>query len=409
MPGIILTATLLAAIAQQMLPPERVDLAGLASIELPAGFSAVGLGQNGPRTGRFDLAALGQLRNDYQITFRLEQGQRTLAGGGMANPALLHVTLFNPAKPKPDATRIGFTTIPQFYPSVGNDRPRLDAHFAAQRWLDDVMTGDVVTRAAATNEGRGDSAASRPPERWLVIHVDPTRRIRVDLYALRTMYSLDSARSLVRRAAESLQTTPKLAEHFGGMSGAEPVEDTKREATAQSALTALSRCGIRSMGPGMVAFSDRCASWLSDDRRFLRVARAMGRIPVAATKGDGRSVPELQVEMPTGRTAKLLGPPGFRMAQLFWHDAVKGWVLDGFGEPRHKDDAPDAPLITAITPFLRDRASVYVIALASYDLDQAPEHAGIADFLSEADRVATALRAGTVVPGVRATPFRFEQ
>ena len=110
MPGIILTATLLAAITQQPLPTERLDLAGLASIELPAGFSAVGLGQNGPRTGQFDLATLGQRRNDYQITFRLEQGQRTLAGGGMANPVLLHVTLFNPARPHPDTTRIGITT-----------------------------------------------------------------------------------------------------------------------------------------------------------------------------------------------------------------------------------------------------------------------------------------------------------
>ena len=409
MPGIILTATLLAAITQQPLPTERLDLAGLASIELPAGFSAAGLGQNGPRTGQFDLAALGQYRNDYQITFRLEQGQRTLTGGGLANPVLLHVTLFNPAKPKPDATRIGFTTIPQFYPPAGNDRPRLDAHFAAQRWLDDDMTDDAVTRAAATNEGRGDSLASRPPERWLVIHVDPTRRIRIDLYALRTTYSLDSARALVRRAAESVQATPKLAELFGGTSGDEPLEDTKLEATVQTALTALSRCGIRSMGPGMVAFSDRCASWLSDDRRFLRVARAMGRIPVAATKGDGRSVPELQVEMPTGRSAKLVGQSGFRMAQLFWHDAVKGWVLDGFGEPRHKDDAPDAPLITAITPSLRDRASVYLVAMASYDLRLSPEREAIAEFLAEADRIATALRGGTVVPGVRATRFVFDR
>ena len=159
----------------------------------------------------------------------------------------------------------------------------------------------------------------------------------------------------------------------------------------------------------MVAFSDRCASWLSADRRFLRVARAMGRIPVAAAKGDGRSVPELQVAMPNGRSARLVGQSDFRMAQLFWHDVVKGWVLDGFGEPRHKDDAPDAPLITAITPYLRDRASVYVIALASYDLERAPEHAAIAEFLTEADRVATALRGGTVVPGVRATPFVFEE
>ena len=401
---------LVAALAQQ--PPsqatERVDLAGLATVELPAGFGAVGLGQDGPRIGRFDLAAPDRRRNDYQITFRLEQGQRALPGGKLANPVLLHVTLFNPAKPKPDAMRIGFTTNPQFYPPAGNDRPRLDAHFAAQRWLDDVVTGDAVTRSAAANEGRGDSVASRPPERWLVVHVDPTRRIRVDLYALRSVYSLDDARALVRRVTESVQTTPKLAALFGSVVDAEASDDARFEATVGSARAALSRCGLPSIGPGVVAVSARCASWLSDDRRFLRVARAMGRIPVAATRGDGRSVPELQVEIPPGRSAKLAGQSDFRMTQLFWHDAVKGWVIGGFGEPLHKDDAPDAPLITAITPYLRDRTSVYLVAMASYDLRLSPERAAIAEFLAEADRIATALREGTVVPGVRATRFVFE-
>lgn len=405
--GLTCLATVLAL--QQPVPTlERVDLAGLATIELPASFKPVGRGQDGPRLGHFDPATLGRHRNDYQITFRFEQGQHTTAGGALANPVLLHVTLFNPGKPKPDATKIGFTTISAFYPAAGNDRPRLDAHFAAQRWLDDESTGDAVTRVAATNEGRGEATASGPINRWLVIHVDPTRRIRVDLYAWRTMYSVDDARALVRRIAESVQTTPKLAELFAAANDAAALEDTRFEAAVRSALTSLSQCGIRSIGPGMVAFSDRCASWLSDDRRYLRVARTMGRIPVSATKGDGRSVPELQVEMPPGRSARLVAQADFRMTQLFWHDAVKGWVLDGFGEPRHRDDSPDAALVTAITPYLRDRTSVYLVAMASYDLRLTPDSVALADFLAESDRVAAALREGKVVPGVRAQPFRFE-
>jgi len=403
---------LLLALSLALQSPARstspVDLAGLATIQLPSGFAPVGRGQVGPRTGNFDSATLGQHRNDYQITFRLEQAQRTLPGGRLANPVLLHVTLFNPAKPKPDATRIGFTTIPQFYPPAGNDRPRLDAHFAAQRWLDDIGDGDAVTRSAATNEGLGDSAASRPPERWLVIHVDPTRRIRVDLYALRTMYSLDDARALVRRVAESLQTTPKLAELFGGVNDPEARDEERFESTVRSALAALDGCGIRSMGPGMIAWSDRCASWLSEDRRFLRVARAVGRIPSSAAAKGAQGEPALTVAIPPGRSPKLAGASDFRLAQLFWHDAAKGWVIAGLGEKLHADDAPDSPLITSITPHLHDRRNVYVIALASYDLERAPDHVTIAEFLTESDRFATALREGTAVPGVRATPFVFE-
>lgn len=389
-------------------PTSPVDLAGLATVELPSDLKPVGRGQDGPRTGSFDPATLGQHRNDYQITFRLEQAQRTLSGGRLANPVLLHVTLFNPARPKPDATRISFTTIPQFYPPAANDRPRLDAHFAAQRWLDDEVTGDAVTRTAATNEGRGDSVANRPPERWLVIHVDPTRRIRIDLYAWRSLYSVDDARALVRRAAESVVTTPKLAELFGGVSDADTRDDARFESTARSALAALGRCGIRSMGPGMVAWSDRCASWLSEDRRVLRVARAIGRIPSSAVAKGAQGEPQLAVTLPSGRSPTLAGPSDFRLAQLFWREVANGWAIAGFGGKLHDDDTPDAPLITAITPRLHDRGSVYIVALSSYDLQRSPDRLTIAEFLAEADRIATALREGTVVAGVRATTFVFE-
>jgi len=388
--------------------PARVDLAGLASIELPSGFAPVGRGQSGPRTGHFDPATLNQHRNDYQITFRFEQAQRTLPGGRLANPVLLHVTLFNPGRSKPDATKIGFTTVAQFYPPAGNDRPRLDAHFAAQRWLPDVVTDDAVTRAAATNERLGDSVASGPPERWLVIHVDPARRIRVDLYAWRTMYTVDDARTLVRRAAESVQTTPKLAELFDGLGGAESREDARLETTLRAALDALRQCDIRSMGPGMVAWSDHCASWLSSDQRYLRVARTIGRIPLAAATPGWQVAPNYPITLPAGRSTRLTDPSEFRLAQLFWHDGAKGWAISGFGDRHHADDAPDAPLILAIVPHLRDRASVHLLALASYDLQRAPDRIALAEFIAESDRVAEALRDGRVVPGVRAERFGFE-
>jgi hypothetical protein len=406
--GLTCLATVVAL--QQPVPTtERVDLAGLASIELPSSFRPVGRGQDGPRLGHFDPATLDRHRNDYQITFRFEQSQHTTAGGSLANPVLLHVTLFNPGKPKPDARRISFTTISPFYPAAGNDRARLDAHFEAQRWLDDEMTGDAVTRVAATNEGRGEATASGPINRWLVIHVDPTRRIRVDLYTWRTMYSEKDARALVRRIAESVQSAPKLAELFAGANDATAREDAKFEATVRAALAALSECEIRSMGPAMVAWSDRCASWLSDDRRYLRVARTLGRLPLAAAKGGEEGAPAYAVTVPSGRSPTLSTSADFRIAQLFWHDSANGWAIAGFGEPLHPDDAPDAPLIGAITPHVNDRASVHLLALASYDLKSAPDRVAIAAFLAEADRVASALREGKVVAGVRARPFVFEQ
>ena len=74
----------------------------------------------------------------------------------------------------------------------------------------------------------------------------------------------------------------------------------------------------------------------------------------------------------------------------------------------HADDAPEASLISAIVPHLRDRTSVHLLALASYDLRLAPDRIALAEFIAESDRVAAALREGRVVSGVRATRFGFD-
>jgi hypothetical protein len=390
--------------------PARVDLAGLASIQLPPSFKPVGRGWDGPRDGHWDPKSLDQHRDDYQITFRFEQGQHHVLGGHLADPVLLHVTLFNPTANPPDASKITFTTIPRFYPPVNDDWPRFDAHFKAQRWLPDVKTGEAVTRAAATGEGRGDNVVSGPPERWLVIHVDPVRRIRVDLYTWRKAYSVDDARALVRRVAESVQVTPKLAELLDGAKGADKREEAKFEKTVTDALAALNRCGIQSIGPEMVAWSDRCAAWLSADRRDLRIARAVGRIPLAAATGRWQDAPEFKVTMPEGRAPALMGPPDFRMTMFHWDATRNRWAIAGFGEHLFGDDDEAAnKLLPVIAARLTDRASVHLLALANYDLMFHPDRVAVEAFLAESDRVSAALREGKVVAGVKAEAFAFSR
>ena len=388
---------------------DRVDLAGLATIELPPSFKPVGRGQDGARRGNFSPETLDQHRDDYQITFRFEQGQHHVLGGYLADPVLLHVTLFNPGMPKPDATKITFTTISKFYPPVNNDRPRLDAHFVAQRWLPEIVVGDAVTRSAATGEGRGDDLVSGPPLRWLVIHADPTRRIRVDFFAWRKMYSIEEAQALVRRIAESVQTTPKLAAMFDGIKDNEAREEAEFDKVVTGALAQLGQCGIRSIGPEMVAWSDRCASWLSEDRRFLRLVRPLGRIPLASATGRVRGVPQFRFELPTDRSADTRGPSGLRVAMLFWDDATSGWKAAGIDHEHDEWEHVDRPVVSAIVPRLKDRTSVHLIALESHDLKFHPERLVVERFLAEADRIAAALRAGTMVRGVRGDPFAFER
>ena len=388
--------------------PARANLAGVATVQLASGFNAVPRGTSGGRSGRdFDPASLEFHRNERSITFRFEQGQQRAITGAFKDPVLLDITLFNPALPAPNATAITNTTIGRFYPPVDNDAPRFTAHFAAQRWLPNVTSGTAVTHAAATNEGRGDNLVSSGPERWLVIHVDPVRRVRVDLYAWRSKYSIDEARALVRRVAESVEVTPKLAELFESVKTVEARTASKHDRAVSDAVGLLQACGIASLGAGGIAWSGTCAAWLSNDRRYLHVARAMGRVPLAAATRESRQPPAFRVNELKGRSPALIGPPDFQLLMLYWDGAASRWSLEEPGRALYDDEPKASPLIAAIAERLSDHATVYLLSLARYDLQFHAERVAVDAFFFEADRVAAALRGGTLIPGVNAAPDAF--
>jgi hypothetical protein len=354
----------------------------------------------------FEPETLDRHRDTRQISFRFEQAQHRNMGGYFEDPVLLVVTLFNPALPPPEPSPIGHANIERFYPPV-DDEPRRVLHFGAQRWLPELRSGAAVTHAAATNEGRGDNLVSGPPERWLVIHVDPERRVRVDLYAWRKAYALADAQALARRAAESVRATPRLAALFDAAPGADAREEERFEQTVAGALARLRACGNDPLVPGTTWFSDdgRCAAWLSEDRRWLRLARAMGRVPLAAARprrpDDPGDAPRFaEVRIPPGRAAALVGPPDYTLAMLFWDTARAGWAVEGVAEWLDAGEREPNPLLEAIWLRLRERDAIHLVSLARYDLRFSPDRVAIEAFLSEADRVARALAAGEVIPGV---------
>jgi hypothetical protein len=383
--------------------PSRANLAGVATVQLPRSFHAHGPKRSGQKTGpSFDPSVLEFHRNERQITFRFEEKQRRNMGGYFLDPVLLNVTVFNPALPAPDAASITYTTIDRFYPPVDDDLPRFAAHFAAQRWLPDVRLGAAVTRAAATNEGRGDNVVSGPPERWLVIHVDPVRRVRVDMYAWRKEYSLDEARALVRRVAESVEVTPKLREVFEAVKTVDDREAAIHTRAVSDAVGRLRACGIASLRPGETAWTPTCAAWLSSDRRYLHVARTLGRVPLAAATRAPREPPAFRVNELPNRSALLVGPPDFSMLMLYWDAGAARWSVEGLGSRLHDDEPRESPLVAAIAARLTERASVSLVSLARYDLKFWAERVAVDAFLFESDRDAAALRAGTLIPGVKA-------
>lgn len=369
-----------------------VDLDGFGSVRLAPTFHVGGTPGDASARVRADARA---------VTFRFAQGQHTVLGGYLANPVLLDVTLLAAPAPAGAAPRIDGTTITIFYPPV-DDPPRLAAHFAAQRWLPNVPdAGDspgAVTRVAATNEGRGDDVASGPPERWLAIHLDTARRVRVDLYAWRSAYSADEARALVRQVAASVTLTPQLDVFLAALAAEERrVAERGRQAPAEAAAI-LQRCGAARPAPGEASVGATCVAHLSDDGLRLRVAVILGRVPFPASSSTPSRVPQFDLAPDTPELD----------VSLMWWDGAR-WDVRGL-QYTLSGDSRSHPVLDALAARLTDQASVHLLRTFEMDFHYHPD--GVDDlrpFLDEAEQQAAALAGGTLLPGMRGTPVRLNR
>jgi hypothetical protein len=92
---------------------------------------------------------------------------------------------------------------------------------------------------------------------------------------------------------------------------------------------------------------------------------------------------------------------------LYWDGDAGRWSLEEPGRRLYDDEPKASPLVAAIAERLTERANVYLVSLARYDLQFHAERVAVDAFFFEADRVAAALRAGTLIPGVNAAPDAF--
>jgi len=92
---------------------------------------------------------------------------------------------------------------------------------------------------------------------------------------------------------------------------------------------------------------------------------------------------------------------------LYWDADASRWSLEEPGRRLYDDEPKESPLVAAIAERLTERANAYLVSLARYDLQFHAERVAVDAFLFEADRVAAALRAGTLIPGVNAAPDAF--
>ena len=370
-----------------------VDLDGYGSVRLAPTFHAAGSVPS-------DSSAI--VRADSGgVTFRFEQGQHTVLGGYYANPVLLDITLLPAPVPRGPAPRIDRTTINKFYPPV-DDPPRLAAHFAAQRWLPDVRdpdnSGGAITRVAATNEGLGDNVVKGPPERWLAIHLDPARRVRVDLYAWRSAYSADEARALVRQVAATATVTPRLDEFLAEIVAEDRRKAERSKAAPREAEAILRRCGVARLVTGEASIGTTCVAYLSAGSRELRVAVLLGLVPFAASRGRPDQVPQFAVAPDA---------PNYGVSLMWWNGTR--WAVEGL-QYSLAGESLSHPVLDALAARLTDRTSVHVLQTYVVDFQYHPDLVdNLGPFLAEAEQHAAALIAGTLLPGLRGTPARLDR
>jgi hypothetical protein len=343
--------------------------------------------------------ARGVVRADAGgVVFRYEQGQHHVLGGHLGNPVLLDVTLLAAPDAGRAVPRIDGTTIGTFYPPV-DDPSRRSAHFAAQRWLPDTRDADgAITRVAATNEGRGDDVSSGPPERWLAIHLDPARRVRVDLYAWRSAYSADEARALVRQIAATATTTPALDARLAAIAAEDRTRAARGRTGPADAAAILRRCGVPRLAAGDAVVGTSCVAHLSADGLRLRVAALVGRVPLAASRGTPGQVARFDVAP---------GAPELGVS-LMWWDGSR-WAVEGLQHTLSGENLRH-PVLDAVAARLADRGAVHLLRTFGVDFEHAPE--GVADlepFLAETERQVSALTAGTLLPGVRGAAVRLDR
>jgi hypothetical protein len=278
--------------------------------------------------------------------------------------------------------------------------------FQQLQWQTDGQNGNGVTRASAV----ADASAPRTP-RWLVIHTDAGRRVRVDLYAWQKTYSLDEARQLVRSVAASVTTLPALHRYFEGIVVVDKRVQALRRAMLDAAAGQLKRLGIAALEPGEVAIGSGCAASLSGSGRALCVGRYIGSVPVAAAASDARGRPTFTFvhRAPEFQGQGVVdGRPDLQLRMFYWDVPANMWKVAGlqgvlFEPVAFGRDTGSPAIIEALEARGQQaRAEVHVWHFASYDLEARPQEVDVAKFLARAQRYRRALATGRIIANVKA-------
>lgn len=195
----------------------RLELDGLARVAVPPTFRLEGLVNSG-RLAYFngDTVPPAHHFDDRKATWRFVQAQHNDIGGHPTFPAILDVTVLGSAVPAAELLPVTATTVGRFYSNMESTPP-----FSDLEWTRIETKDGAETRALAHR----DVYTAGEPGRWLVIHVDPRRRVRVDLYVWKSAYRLNEAWRLAQSVAAGLEALPALDTHLADAAARRATEE----------------------------------------------------------------------------------------------------------------------------------------------------------------------------------------
>ncbi|MBK9235070.1 MAG: hypothetical protein IPO19_03000 [Rhodoferax sp.] len=370
----------------------RIELLGLASVELPGRFQLVGMVDAGEAPSDYTLkttVAPAAARDRSAATFRLEQDQSHDWGGYLRDPVLLTITLYNPALPAPDADTVRPVRVHRYYSpikdqNIAADSPRWRSEREGSlrwRWLEMQDSGDA---------------------RWVVVLTDPARHLRLDLFAWKKKYNLDEARALLRAAAASLQPTAALAQHFEQAANVEQrvaALTEQRLAEYERLLVGLGLPRLRADEP---VLGDTVAALLERASGTLTVARLIGSVALSAATPRGlQRRPEIALALKPAQyvgSGTVNGLPNLKIVMLYWDDSAGRWRASELQARTAREDEALPPLVQAVATRLTDHARAHLLRVTSVRLSpEWSDPARLPKFLSDTQAYQTDLAAGRIV------------
>jgi hypothetical protein len=372
------------------------ELAGVATVSVPPTFAFEGVVNSGQRRWKGgELTPLEYHLDERRLTFRFVQGQYTTLGGYRASPVILDVTFFNSSAPKVEIENVSATTIDRFY------SPDNKTTLAAAAWQPEERTGDIITRSAEARDPYDDKHP-----RWLLIHTDGVRRVRVDLFAWRKAYTIDEARRLVRDVAASLTATAAVQRHFDELKTFDTRMEQRRDSVIAQIERDLAPCKLPALSAGSAVSSADCVAVLSANRRDVFIARYLGKVPrSAATNRSTANAPEFPIGFGPNEyrgNGSINGLPNIDIYVLWWDQRTSAWSTGKLQGYLGTEEAAPA-LEPHVVRHLGSRDDAHLFRSVHYDVVFNPEHVNTAEFLRDAARFDTDLASGKIVAGVRAT------